>query len=163
MWKIPLKKFSKIGNCKQYVFGRIGVIFPYYNDTTNFITLLLKDDIYYGQNIRNKNMNVNDLYVYCASVGQESCKLLNDIDLTNYFPIRIVLHNEDSILFKYNFVKKLHTLVNREAKLYESILQWNPNWRQSSILAREICQLINLFDIYIKVIHIKIYFLLKIL
>jgi len=148
--KIPLRKYSSVGDCKQYVFGRIGVIFPYYSDPANFVTLLLNDDLYYGKDPKNKNMNMNDLFVYCASAGGRSCRLVDDsIDFSKYFPIRIVLHPADEILFTYKLVKNLRKFIHRDAKKYQSILKWHPDWRESSILAREICQLISLFDIYI--------------
>jgi hypothetical protein len=134
--KIPLKKRSKVGNCRQYVFGRVQQLVPYYVDKENFITLTLPEEIW-SDNYK-YTMENNDLFVYCAITSEDFC---DEKYRKEFFPIRLVLHPNDAILLK----KDLLNIATQR----QSIRSFYQNWRISSVLARELCQLINLFDIYI--------------
>jgi hypothetical protein len=144
--KIPLLKYSRVDNCRQFVFGRVNNLLSYYYDQENFITLMLPDELYYGEYLPEKNMYINDFFVYCSIIHQSSC---HSNKSSIFFPIRIVLHPRDSILFKSRFIKKLNDLFYKRIHSSELILQWNEDYHYSTILAREICQLISLFDISI--------------
>lgn len=132
---IPLLKRSRVGDCRQYVFGRVKLLVPYYLDKKNFITLNLPENIWSDK--FTYTMQNNDLFLYCAINSEQLC----DDEKTDFFPIRIVLHKNDAILFK----KDLSNMASQR----QSIKTFNQDWRVSSILARELCQLINLFNIYI--------------
>lgn len=142
---IPLIKRSRVGDCKQYVFGRVRLLVPYYLDKENFITLNLPENIW-SDNF-SYTMQNNDLFLYCAINSEQLC---NDED---FFPIRIVLHKNDAILLN----KDLSNIASQR----QSVRTFHQDWKVSSILARELCQLINLFNIYIyqSTTHYNIFFI----
>lgn len=131
---IPLMNRASLGPCKQFVFGRITELTPYYRDD-RFITLDLNDDVWSDN--KTFTMQMNDFFVLCAVISNKSCpsRLRKD-----FFPIRIVFNRRDAILFK----KKVSSQ-KRYADERHSIGTYHSDYRFSSVLAREVCQLLNLF------------------
>ena len=135
---IPLMKRSSMGPCKQFVFGRTTELIPYYRDE-RFITLDLSYEMWSDNHTY--TMEMNDFFVLCAVMSNKSCpsRLRK-----NFFPIRLVFNRRDAVLFK-----RAVSSHKRYADEKHSIGTYDSDFRFSSVMAREVCQLLNLFHCYL--------------
>ena len=131
---IPLLKRSSVKDCKQFVLGRVSQLYSYYKDSERFITLDLPNDIWSDE--YTYSMKMNDLFVYCAVNANKFCKTHDP----KFFPIRLVLNQRDAFLMKSHVSKRV------QASQSQSIIKYDKNPRFGTVLAREVCQLIFLFD-----------------